>query len=268
MRTWVFAASALLALGVAAPARALNLGNLQAQLGQVLGGAQAPTAGSSAGSGAAPSSPEPAAVAALSNTEVGQGLKAALSRGADIAVHELGRANGFYGNARWRIPPPPALQRVEGLMRAAGLGGQVDALDLAINRAAEAAVPQARSLLLDAVRSMTLQDAKNILTGGNEAATAYFRSKTEAPLRRRFLPIVTRATARVGLAQSYDRLAGQAAQFGLVHGDQASIEQYVTQQALDRLYQAIGEQEKAIRADPLGTGSRLLGKVFGAALGH
>ena len=267
MRTWLLGGAALLALG-AAPAQALDLGNLQNQFNQVLGGATAPSQPATANSGGAPAAGGNAALSALSDAEVGRGLKAALSRGADVAVRELGRANGFYGHARWRIPLPPALQRAEGLMRAAGLGAQVDALDLAINRAAEAAVPQARSLLLDAVRGMTLTDAKNILTGGDQAATAYFRRKTEAPLTRRFLPIVTRATAQVGLARSYDRLAGQAAQFGLVHGDQASIEQYVTQQALDRLYQAIGDQERAIRADPLGTGSTLLGKVFGAALGR
>ena len=268
MRNSLVAGSVLLALGVVAPAWALDLGNLQSQIGQVLGGAQSLGQGGASGAGAAPTARDNSAVAALSDAEVGSGLRAALRRGADVAVRELGRANGFYGNARWRIPLPPALQRIEGLMRAAGLGAQVDALDLAINRAAEAAVPQARTLLLDAVSGMTLQDAKDILTGGNEAATAYFRRKTEAPLTRRFLPIVARATSRVGLARRYDQLAGQAAQFGLVRGDQASIEQYVTQQALDRLYQAIGAEERAIRSDPLGTGSQLLGKVFGAALGH
>ena len=103
---------------------------------------------------------------------------------------------------------------------------------------------------------------------GDEAATDYFKRKTEAPLTQKFLPIVTKATDKVGLAQTYNRFAGQAAQFGLVKADQASIQQYVTQEALNRLYQAIGEQEKAIRADPVGTGSKLLSKVFGAALGR
>ena len=246
------------------PAQAFDLGALQGPLGQVLGGAQ-PAA---PGAASAPGTPDSAALAGLSDAEVGRGLKAALSRGADIAVRELGRENGFYGNAKWRIPLPPALDRAASLMRVAGLGAQADALELAINRAAESAVPQARTLLVDAVRTMSLADAKGILTGGDEAATDYFRRKTAAPLTQRFLPIVARATDRVGLARTYDRFAGQAAQFGLLQQDQSSIEQYVTAQALARLYQAIGEQERAIRADPLGTGSKLLGKVFGAALGR
>ena len=267
-RALLGSAALLAALSLCAtPAQAFDLGSLQGPLGQLLGSAPAPAAAPPAATGTgAPGSD--AALAALSDAEVGRGLKAALSRGADVAVRELGRDNGFYGNAKWRIPLPPALARSENLMRMAGLGAQADALDLAINRAAERAVPQARTLLSDAVRSMTLADAKGILTGGDQAATDYFRRKTEAPLTQRFLPIVARATAQVGLAQTYDRYAGQAAQFGLLRQDQASIEQYVTAQALARLYQAIGEQERAIRADPLGTGSQLLGRVFGAARGR
>jgi len=259
-----------LSFAAAAPAMAFDLGNLANQLSGAVDAAQAPAAPQPATPprhAALPAAGN-AAVAALRNGEVDQGLKAALSRGTDFAVKELGRENGFYGNAQWRIPLPPALQKASSLMRMAGMGQQADQLELAINRAAEAAVPEAKTLLLDAVHSMTLQDAKGILTGGDEAATDYFKRKTEAPLTQKFLPIVARATDKVGLAQTYNRFAGQAAQFGLVKPDQATIQQYVTQQALDRLYQAIGEQEKAIRADPAGTGSKLLGKVFGAALGR
>lgn len=263
----------LLSLGTAAPALAFNLGNLSNQLSGALDSAQAPNQQPQpqqhpAQGGGASSGAVNAAVAALSNGEVDQGLKTALSRGADIAVKELGRENGFYGNAKWRIPLPPAIEKASGLMRMAGMGAQADQLDLAINRAAEAAVPEAKTLLVNAVKTMSVQDAKGILTGGDEAATDYFKRKTEAPLTQKFLPIVTKATDKVGLAQTYNRFAGQAAQFGLVKADQASIQQYVTQEALNRLYQAIGEQEKAIRTDPVGTGSALLGKVFGAALGR
>ncbi len=256
-------------LSSAGAAAAFNLGDLQNQLGGALkqaepGAAQqaAPQADSGAmGQGAFTGTP---ALAALSSGEVGQGLKAALSRGVDTAVSSLGRANGFYGSPKWRIPLPPALEKASSLMRMTGMGSQADALDLAINRAAEAAVPEARSLLVNAVKSMSIADAKGILTGGNEAATLYFKRKTEAPLTQKFLPIVRQATAQVGLAQTYDRYASQAAQFGLVSADQANIDSYVTQQALNRLYQAIGDEEKAIRSDPVGTGSALIGKVFGA----
>lgn len=269
---WAAAGVVILAAGSCTVAGAFDLGDLQHQLAGALGGAAskpvpqiqppAPVDGTSRGSSASA-----AALAALSAGEVGQGLKAALSRGVDSAVGTLGRADGFYGSPKWRIPLPPALDKASGLMRMAGMGQQADALDLAINRAAEAAVPQAKTLLVDAVKSMSIADAKGILTGGDEAATAYFRRKTEAPLARKFMPIVKQATAQVGLAQTYDRYAGQAAQFGLVKADQANIDSYVTRQALDRLYQAIGEEERAIRTDPAGTGSALIGKVFGALRG-
>ncbi len=272
IRTLLALAAAAALTVAAAPAQAFDLGNLQGQIGNALGGLQggaaqpqppaAPSGGGGGGGGVN------AAVAALSSGEVDQGLKAALTRGTDIAVKELGRENGFYGNAKWRIPLPPALEKASSLMRMAGMGKQADELELAINRAAEAAVPEAKTLLVNAVQSMTLQDAKGILTGGNEAATDYFKRKTEAPLTQKFLPIVARATDKVGLAQMYNRYAGEAAQFGLVKSDQANIQQYVTHEALNRLYQAIGEQERAIRTDPLGTGSKLIGKVFGAALGR
>ena len=250
----------LAAVALYQPAFAFDFSNLQ----DLLKGAPA---GQHSGAPAQAPAATPA-LAALSNAEVGSGLKAALTRGAEAAVRELGRENGFYGNAKWRIPLPPALQKTESLMRLAGMGSQADQLDLAINRAAEAAVPEAKTLLVQAVKSMTVEDAKGILTGGDEAATQYFQRKTEGPLTAKFLPIVARATDKVGLAQTYNRFAGQAAQFGLIKQDQASIQSYVTKEALTRLYAAIGEQEKAIRADPLGTGSKIIGKVFGAVAGR
>lgn len=249
-----------------ARAWSLDLGQLQRQLGGALPGLGA---GSLPGVPAAAPSPGGhggTALDALSTTQVDQGLKAALSRGVDVAVSTLGRHDGFWGSPKWRIPLPPALQQVSGVMRMAGLGAQADALELAMNRAAEAAVPQARELLVAAVREMSIADAKAILTGGQHAATDYFRVKTEAPLRRSFEPIVHQQTRRLALAQTYDRYASQAARFGLVRQDQGNVDQYVTQQALDRLYQAIGDEEQAIRADPAAAGSALIRKVFGAAL--
>ena len=272
IRTSFQALAAGIVLASAVPAHAFNLGDLQNQLGGVLqkanpGTSQQPAQQAAPSDMGQSASGSTAAVAALSSGEVGQGLKAALSRGVDTAVSTLGRTDGFYGSPKWRIPLPPALEKTTSLMRMAGMGSQADALDLAINRAAEAAVPEAKDLLVNAVKTMSIADAKGILTGGNEAATAYFKRKTEAPLTQKFLPIVRQATAKVGLAQTYDQYAGQAAQFGLVSADQANIDTYVTQQTLNRLYQAIGEEERAIRTDPVGTGSALIGKVFGALKG-
>jgi enolase len=145
-----------------------------------------------------------------------------------------------------------------------GMGKQFDELVLSMNRAAEAAVPEAKALLVDAVKKMSVEDAKKILTGGDTAGTEYFKQHTEAPLSKKFLPIVKQATDRVGLAQQYNSLASQAKPFGLVKDDQATVEQYVTKKALDGLYLMIAEEEKAIRKDPVGQSSALLKKVFGA----
>lgn len=212
--------------------------------------------------------PPASGVDALSNADINAGLKEALARGADAAVAQLGQKDGFFGNAALRIPLPPSLQKAEKAMHMFGMGKQADDLVLSMNRAAEAAVPEARTLLVDAVRAMTLEDAKGILTGGQTSATDFFRRKTEATLTERFGPIVKATTDRIGLAQQYNQYAGMAAQFNLIDKQQASVEQYVTQQALDRLYTVIGEKEAAIRANPMQAGSALLKKVFGAVSGR
>lgn len=206
-------------------------------------------------------------VDALSNADINAGLKEALTRGADTAVAQLGQKDGFFGNAALKIPLPPSLQKAEKAMRMFGMGKQADDLVLSMNRAAEAAVPEAKTLLVGAVKEMTLEDAKGILTGGQTSATDFFRRKTEAKLAERFEPIVKANTDKVGLAQQYNQYAGMAAQFNLLDKKQANVEQYVTQQALDRLYTLIGEKEAAIRANPMQAGSDLLKKVFGAVSG-
>ena len=205
-----------------------------------------------------------AGIADITNTDATNGLKQALSDGSIAAVAKLGAENGFFANPKVKIPLPPAMQRVEGAMRIAGMRKQADELVLAMNRAAEAAVPEAKGLLVDSVKKMSVQDAKGILTGGDTAATDYFKRTTEADLSKRFLPIVKKATEKVGLAQQYNSLAHQGAAIGLVKEDQATIENYVTKKTLDGLYLMIGEQEKAFRQNPMGASSDLVKKVFGA----
>jgi hypothetical protein len=205
-----------------------------------------------------------ATVQSLSNTEAVAGLKQALADGSAAAVAQLGRENGFLGNAKVRIPLPPTLQRLEGALRFAGMSRQAEELRTSMNRAAEAAVPEAKSLLTDAIRKMSVQDARGILEGGDTAATDYFRRTTQAQLAQRFLPIVKMATERVGLAAQYNNLAARATQFGLVSEEQASIESYVTTKALEGLYLVIAEQEKAFRQNPLAATSSIVRKVFGA----
>jgi len=209
-------------------------------------------------------SPAAAGLDDITNAEALRGLRQALTDGSLAAVARLGVENGFFGNPKVKIPLPPSLQRVERGLRAFGMRREADELVLAMNRAAEAAVPEAKQLLMDAVRKMSVQDAKGILSGGDTAATDYFRRATRTQLTQRFLPIVKRATDRVGLAQQYNSLAEQGAALGLVKDDEASIERYVTQKALDGLYFMIGEQEKAFRRDPVGATSSIVRKVFGA----
>jgi hypothetical protein len=205
----------------------------------------------------------PASVRAqLSESDAAAGVRQALERGAAAAVTLLGRPDGFLANPRVRIPLPGALRQAAKLMRATGQGAKVDELETAMNRAAEQAVPQARDLLVSAVRSMSIEDALRIVRGGDDAATQFFAAKTREPLAARFLPIVTRATERVGLAARYNAVASRAASMGLLEGDAVSVERYVTAKALDGLYLVIAEEERKLRRDPLGAGSALLRRVF------
>lgn len=203
-------------------------------------------------------------LADLSNQDAVQGLKTALVQGADTAVSQLGTANGFLGNAKVKIPLPESLQKAERVMRMVGMGAQADELVTSMNRAAEMAVTEAKPLLVDAVKRMSVQDAKGILTGGDDAATQYFRRTTSAALTQKFLPIVKQMTARVNLAQLYNQYAGQAAAFGVISAKDANIDDYVTRKALDGLFLVIAEQERAIRKDPIGSASKIVQKVFGA----
>jgi hypothetical protein len=200
----------------------------------------------------------------LSNADAAAGMKEALIQGAGKAVGKLGVVDGFLGNPAVKIPLPDSVQRAERVMRMFGMGKQADEVILRMNRAAEAAVPEAKVLLINAVKQMSVADAKNILTGGDDAATQYFRKTTSAPMAEKFLPIVQKAMADVQLAQQYNKFAETGAKYGLVKKEQANLEQYVTQKALDGVYLMMAEEEKAIRKDPMKQASSLLKKVFGS----
>jgi len=204
------------------------------------------------------------ALDALSSQQRTQGLKTALTQAAQVAVQNLGQTDGFLGNPDVRIPLPGKLQKAQKLLAALGASRQTDALVTAMNRAAEAAVPEARTLLLDSVKQMSVQDAIGILTGGQDAATQYFRRTTSDKLTQRFLPIVSRETGKVQLAQRYNDVAGKAAQMGLLNEKDANLDRYVTGKALDGLFLMMAKEEAAIRQDPLGQASGILQKVFGA----
>jgi Protein of unknown function (DUF4197) len=200
----------------------------------------------------------------LTNKEAVAGLKEALIRGASQAADRLGKTDGFLANPKVKIPLPQSLHRVESVMRTMGMGDQADELVTTLNRAAEAAVPEAKSLLVGAVKRMSVEDAKGILSGGDTAATEYFRNTTSEALAQRLLPIVKRATAKVKLADTYNNFAGKAADFGLLDKKDANLDTYVTQKALDGLFLVIADEEKAIRANPAAAAKSIVKKVFGA----
>jgi Protein of unknown function (DUF4197) len=200
----------------------------------------------------------------VSNTEASGGLKEALTQGIGKAISSLGAADGFLGNKAVKIPLPSSLKKIEKGMKMFGMGKQSDELILKMNRAAEAAVPEAKTLLIDSVKKMSLADAKAILTGPQDAATQYFKKTTSVQMAEKFLPIVQKATEKVALAESYNKYAEMGSKFGVVKKEDAKIEQYVTNKALDGVYYMIAQEEAAIRKDPLGQASSLLKKVFGS----
>lgn len=203
-------------------------------------------------------------LAGISDLDATKGLRTALETGAVAAVRLLGRQDGFLGSQQFRIPLPGYLQDAGRILTFLGQGQRVQELELAMNRAAESAVPMAKNLLVDAVKKMSVQDAKAILTGGDTSVTTFFEGKTRNPLTTSFLPVVRRETSRVQLAQKADQLAQKAQAFGLVRMEDPTIDHYVTRKALDALYVVIGEEERKIRRDPVGTGSAILQRVFGA----
>ena len=199
----------------------------------------------------------------LSQKDASGGLKDALTQGAQVAVKQLGTPGGFSSNPDVRIELPGNLGKVAKKMKQFGMGAQVEQLETSMNQAAEAAVPQAQALLVDAVKKMTVDDAKGILAGGNDSATQYLSKTSREQIRAKFLPIVKQATDQVGLAQQYNSFAGQAATLGVLDAKNANVEGYVTEQALNGLFEMIGKQEESIRQNPAAAATGLAKKVFG-----
>lgn len=200
----------------------------------------------------------------LTQSDASGGLKDALTQGAQIAVKQLGKPGGFSDNDEVRIELPGKLGKAAQTMKMMGMGEQVEELEASMNKAAEAAVPQAQSILVDAVKKMTVSDAKAILAGGEDSATQYLNKSSREQIRAKFLPIVKQATDKVGVAQQYNSFAGQAAALGVVDAKSANVENYVTEKALDGLFKMIAEQEASIRQNPAGAATSLAKKVFGA----
>lgn len=205
-----------------------------------------------------------AGITTLSHEEAVDGLKQALTQSITVATSKLTTGNGFLGNAGVRIPLPRSLQKAEGVMRKFGMNKQANALIIAMNRTATAAAPEAMLLLVDAVRKMTVADAKAILTGDDDAATEYFRDTTSIPLAEKLLPIVRKEIAQTGLLNQLNEFLRRGVQLGLVTEKEVDVESYLTQKILDGYFLMMAEEERAIRNDPTGQGNKLLQEIFGA----
>lgn len=200
----------------------------------------------------------------LRNPDVVTGLRQALNQGADNAIRSLGKPGGFLDNPQLRIPLPDRLQQAGDMLRKVGLGRYPDELETAMNRAAEAAVPEAKTLLVSAVKQMSISDAKAILQGGDDAATRYFERVAGPALTAKFQPVVHRSMEKVQVAAKVDAFAGKAAKLGLIDPQNAKLDDYVTHQALSGLFRTMAEQEKALRQDPVGATGQLARKIFQA----
>ncbi|WP_313088074.1 DUF4197 domain-containing protein [Pseudomonas sp.] len=204
----------------------------------------------------------------LSQGDANKALKDALSQGTKVAVQQLGRPGGFSNDPDVRIELPGNIGKASRMLKMMGMGSQVEALEDGMNIAAEAAVPEAQALLLEAVRNMTVADAKSILAGGKDSATQYLNKSSRDQIRAKFLPIIKRATDKVGVAQQYNALAGKASGLGAVDSRYGSVEGYVTEQALDGLFTVIAEQEASIRENPAQAATSIAKKVFGVLMGN
>lgn len=200
---------------------------------------------------------------ALTESEMVGGLKEALAVGTERAIRGLARPGGYLNDPAVRIPLPPMIERAEKTLRALGQGKAVDDFAATVNRAAESAVPEGAAIVGDAIRDMSIADAKKLIEGPDDAATQYFRDKTWDRLSAAMRPIVEQATARAGVTGAWKNLVSRTGPAASLLGDSADLDQYVTGKTLDGLFVKLADEERAIRRDPVARSTDLLKKVFG-----
>lgn len=221
--------------------------------------------GLAGGNQSAPAAATAPAATALSQDDMVNGLKEALAAGVQGAVARLGKEGGFLNNAAVKIPMPANLAKIEKTLRRLGQDKYADQFVATMNRAAEQAVPEAAGILADSLREMSLEDARAILQGPDDAATQYFRKKCEARLSERFRPIVEQATGQAGVTAAYKKMVKQAGPLASILGAGATdLDGYVTARSLEGLFKMVAEEEKNIRTNPVARTTDLLKKVFGS----
>lgn len=199
----------------------------------------------------------------LSDSKIASGLKEALQVGATNAVNLTGKRDGYFGNQVIKILMPKSLRPFERGLRAMGYGPKVDDFILSMNRSAEAAAPAAKKIFIDAILSMSFDDARKILSGGDTAATDYFKSKTTEQLTIAFRPVVEKTMDQNNVTQQYKQLVGQAQSIPFIKSPNLDITNYVVSQALNGLFYMLGQEERKIRKDPAAQTTNLLKQVFG-----
>ncbi|NNE85810.1 MAG: DUF4197 domain-containing protein [Alphaproteobacteria bacterium] len=247
--SWSVVAAFLLVLANVASAQTDFLKRGQELLRQV------PGTGSSSG-GATTTAP-------LSDVEIGSGLREALKVGVQSVVGQVGAVDGYNGDPKIHIPLPDSLQTVQKTLSRVGASSVIDDLELRLNRAAEAAAPEAQEVFWKAIDEMTLDDVRQIYEGPNDAATRYFERTMSPPLVERMKPIVNSSLAEVGAIQAYDNAIGQYKAVPFVPDVKADLSQHVLERALQGLFLYLAEEEAAIRQNPVKQTTALLQRVFG-----
>jgi hypothetical protein len=201
---------------------------------------------------------------------VADALKQALGNGVTAAITNLGKPGGFLENPKVKIPMPEKLATVEKTLRSLKQDEYADEFVTTMNRAAESAVPEALPIFTDALKSMTIDDAKKLVSGGDDSATEFFRTKGEKQIQEKMMPIIKEATAKTGVTSAYKKLLEQAGGGGSflsklkINTSSLDVDSYVTQKASDGLFKMIAEEEKRIRENPAARTTQLLENVFGA----
>ena len=199
----------------------------------------------------------------LSNDEIVGGLKEALNVGSKNTTDKVSKIDGFYKNAKIKIPFPPEVKEVENTLRNLGMGKEVDKFVMTLNRAAEDASKQASPIFVSAIKGMTITDGLSILTGSDNAATTYLKTKTEKGLKSKFTPVVKKSITKAQVTKYWKPLITTYNKIPMVKKVNPNLEEYITDKALDGLFLLIAEEEKKIRKDPLAQVTDLLKKVFG-----
>ncbi len=199
----------------------------------------------------------------VTEAEVGEGLKAALSKGITVGADLVAKQDGYFKNPRIKIPWPQDVQKVEKTLRDVGLGSEVDKVVLSLNRAAEDAATRAKPIFISAIKQLTIRDAMNILRGNENAATEYLKKTTSGQLRNEFSPVIQTSLDNVQATKYWGDVIKQYNKIPLVKQVNPDLKGYVTDKALEGLFLMVADEEKKIRQNPVARTTELLKRVFG-----